>query len=68
MKPTQDAPRPSLSTKEIAPEGQRAGAKRLRQKIEIEGEGEGHKGKRAGVFVPEGQRTASGWRGDRCGP
>lgn len=30
-------------------------------------EGEGDKEKREGVFVPEGQRTASRWRGNRCG-
>ena len=25
-------------------------------------------GKGAGVFIPEEQRSASGWRGDRLGP
>lgn len=44
----------------FALEGQRAGVKIQRQEIKAEEEGEGNKGKGAGVFVTMGQRIASG--------
>lgn len=39
---------------------QRAGSKRQTQELEEEGEGAGNKGEGGGVYVPRGQRTASG--------
>lgn len=41
------------------PQGQRAGNKRKRQETETRGKRRGQ-GKTAGMFVPEGQRTAFG--------
>ena len=55
---SQDTPRPSSQHKGdlFASEEQRSGSKRQIQEREDEREGEGNKGKRAGV----GQRSASG--------
>lgn len=64
-KTAHDTPRPSSQHKGdvLAPEGQRAGNRRQKQEPEDQEEGEGNKGEGKGVFVPEGQRTASGCRG-----